>query len=112
VIKSVIALHFARGKAARVIHAGMGLRPSSGPEAVADREPSATGVLVLPAEGFCPAGDEDWGSFADELMELSRSLADSGALWDERIESLYLQASLLTDAVSLEILTPQGSGSS
>ncbi len=48
--------------------------------------------------------------FADEIMELSLSLAGSGALWRERIESLYLQARAITDAAGLEILKPPGSG--
>ena len=59
-------------------------------------------------KGLYPAGDEALGIFADELMGLSLRLAGSGALWRERIESLYLKARAMTDAADLEILTPQG----
>jgi hypothetical protein len=48
--------------------------------------------------------------FADELMEPSRALASSGALWRERIESLYLNARAMTDSAGLEILTPPVGG--
>src|SRR5258708_14710136 len=61
-------------------------------------------------KGLYPAGDEALGMFADELMGLSRALAGSGALWRERIESLYLQARAMTGAAGLEILAPSGSG--
>ncbi len=40
-------------------------------------------------------------------MGLSRSLAGSGALWRERIESLYLNVRAMTQAAGLEILTVQ-----
>jgi hypothetical protein len=43
-------------------------------------------------------------------MGLSLDLADSGALWRERIESLYLQARAITDTAGLEILMPRESG--
>ena len=42
-------------------------------------------------------------------MELSLSLGRSGALWRERIESLYLHARAMTQPAGLEILTPPGS---
>jgi hypothetical protein len=61
-------------------------------------------------KGLYPAGDEALGMFADEVMEYSRSLAGSGAMWRERIESLYLRARAMTDAAGLEILTPPDGG--
>lgn len=61
-------------------------------------------------KGLYPAGDEALGMFADELTELSLDLGASGALWRERIESLYLRARAITDAARLEILTPQNGG--
>jgi hypothetical protein len=61
-------------------------------------------------KGFYPVGDEALGIFADEIMALSLRLARSGALWRERVESLYLQARAMTDAAGLEILQPPGSG--
>ena len=59
-------------------------------------------------KGLYPAGGEALGIFAGELMRLSLTLAGSGALWRERVESLYLQARAMTQAAGLEILTPQG----
>ena len=47
---------------------------------------------------------------ADELLELSIALGGSGALWRERIESLFLRARAMMDPSGLEILMLRGSG--
>ncbi len=43
--------------------------------------------------------------FADEMMQLSFQLAESGALFRERLEDIYRQARERTDNAELEILT-------
>jgi hypothetical protein len=111
VIKSAIALHFARSKAAWIIHARAWAKTLE-----RGRRRWLTENRHLLARWFYlrkrlyPADDEALGMFADELMELSLTLAGSGVLWRERIESLFLRAQAMTDAPGLEIRTPRGSG--
>jgi hypothetical protein len=109
VIKSAIALHFARSKATWVVHArvwAQTVERSRRRWLTEHRQMLAHWFYVK--KGFYPAGDEALGVFADELMELSVSLGRSGALWRERVESLYLRSRAMTQAAGLEILTPPG----
>jgi hypothetical protein len=109
VIKSAIALHFARSKATQVIHARVWAETvERGRRRWMTQHRQLLAYWFYRKKGFCPAGDEALGIFADELMGLSHSLAGSGALWRERIESLYLRARAMTEAAGLEILTPHG----
>jgi hypothetical protein len=111
VIKSAIALHFARSKATQLVHARVwaeAVERGRNRWMTAHRELLA--YWFYRQKGLCPAGEQALRIFLDEIMELSLNLADSGALWRERIESLYLQARAMTDAAGLEILKPPGSG--
>jgi len=111
VIKSAIALHFARSKAAWVIHARAWAKAAEeGRRRWLTENRQLLAHWFYLRKGLYPAGDEALGMFADELMELSLALAGSGALWRERIESLFLRARAITSAPGLEILTPRGSG--
>ncbi len=111
VIKSAIALHFARSKATQAVHARVWAETvESGRKRWLTEKRRLLAYWFYREKGLYPAGDEALRMFADELMELSRALAGSGALWRERIESLYLQARAVTDAAGLEILTPPASG--
>ena len=111
VIKSAIALHFVRSKAAWVIHARAWAKTvERGRRRWLTENRDLLARWFYLRKGLYPAGDEALGMFADELMELSLTLAGSGALWRERIESLFLRAQAMTDAPGLEILTPRGSG--
>ena len=111
VIKSAIALHFIRSKAAWVIHARTWAKTvEKGRRRWLNENRQLLVSWFYLKKGLYPACDEALGMFADELMELSLALAGSGALWRERIESLFLRARAMTDAPGLEILTPQGSG--
>ncbi len=111
VIKSAIALHFARSKATQVIHARVWAETvERGRNRWMTEHRQLLAYWFYREKGLYPAGDEALGIFADEIMELSLSLAGSGVLWRERIESLYLQARAMTEAAGLEILTPPGSG--
>ena len=111
VIKSAIALHFARSKAARVIHARVWAETvERGRCWWMTENRRLLAYWFYREKGLYPAGDEALRIFADEIMELSFSLADSGTLWRERIESLYVQARTVTDAAGLEIVTPADSG--
>ena len=111
VIKAAIALHFTRSKAARVIHARVWAETvERGRKRWMTEHRQLLAYWFYWEKGFYPVGDQALGIFADELMELSLTLAGSGALWRERIESLYLQARAMTGAAGLEILTPRGSG--
>ena len=109
VIKSAIALHFARSKAAQVIHARVWAETvERGRHRWMTENRQLLEYWFYREKGLCPAGDEALGIFVDELMELSLSVAGSGALWRERIESLYLQARAMTYPAGLEILTSRG----
>lgn len=111
VIKSAIALHFARGKATQVIHARVWAETvERGRKRWMTEHRQLLAYWFYREKGLWPAGDEALGVFADEIMALSLRLAGSGALWRERIESLYLQARAMTDAAGLEILQPPGIG--
>ena len=111
VIKSAIALHFARSKATRIIHAKVWAETvERGRRRWITEHRHLLAYWFYREKGFFPAGDEALGIFFDELMKLSHNLAGSGALWRERIESLYLNTRAMTDAAGLEILTPQGGG--
>lgn len=111
VIKSAIALHFARSKATRAVHARVWAQTvASGRKRWLTDNRRLLAHWFYLRKGLYPAGDEALGMFADELTEYSRNLARSGAVWRERIESLYLQARAMTDAAGLEILTPPDSG--
>jgi hypothetical protein len=97
VIKSAIALHFARSKATWVIHAGVWAQAVGQGRRrwLTENRPLLAHWFYL-QKGLYPAGDEALGIFAGELMELSLTLGRSGALWRERIESLYLNARAMT----------------
>lgn len=111
VIKSAIALHFARSKATQVIHARVWAETvERGRRRWMTENRQLLAYWFYRQKGLYPAGDEVLGIFVDELMELSLTLAGSGALWRERIESLYLRSRAMTEAAGLEILTPAGSG--
>ena len=111
VIKSAIALHFARSKATQVIHARVWAETvERGRRRWMTENRQLLAYWFYRQKGLYPAGDEALGIFVDELMELSLTLAGSGALWRERIESLYLRSRAMTEAGGLEILTPAGSG--
>jgi hypothetical protein len=111
VIKSAIALHFARSKATRVIHARVWAETvERGRRRWNTEHRQLLAYWFYREKGLYPAGEEAWGIFADELLALSHSLAGSGALLRERIESLYLNARAMTDVAGLEILTPRGGG--
>jgi hypothetical protein len=107
VIKSAIALHFARSKATQVIHARAWAQTVERGRRrwLTEHRQLLTHWFYL-RKGLYPAGDEALRIFADELMELSLTLGRSGALWRERIESLYLNTRAMTQAPGLEILTP------
>jgi hypothetical protein len=108
VIKAAIALHFARSKASHVIHARVWAETvERGRRRWMTEHRQLLASWFYREKGLYPAGDEALGIFVDELMGLSRGLAGSGALWRERIESLYLNARAMTDAAGLEILTVQ-----
>jgi hypothetical protein len=93
VIKDAIALHFARSKASHVIHAQVWAETvERGQRRWMTEHRQLLASWFYREKGLYPAGDEALGIFADELMGLSRDLAGSGALWRERIESLYLNA--------------------
>ena len=105
-IKDSIALHFARSKATRVVH----YRVWEEAVAASRRRWMTEWRPRLEYEfykekGFCAAGNEALTAFVNELLELSMSLADSGALFRERLEHLYRQARLRTDNAELEIFT-------
>jgi hypothetical protein len=107
VIKSAIALHFARSKATQVIHARVWAQTvERGRKRWLTEHRQLLAHWFYLRKGLYPAGDEALGIFADELMELSLTLGRSGALWRERIESMYLNARAMTQAAGLEILTP------
>lgn len=111
VIKSAVALHFIRSKAAWLIHARTWAKTmEKGRHRWLNENRQLLASWFYLKKGLYPAGDEALEMFADELMELSLTLAGSGALWRERIESLFLRARAMTDAPGLEILTPRGSG--
>jgi hypothetical protein len=111
VIKSAIALHFTRSKASRIIHASVWAETvDRGRRRWLNQNRGLLAHWFYVTKGLYPAGDEALGMFADELMELSLSLGASGALWRERVESLYLRARATTDSARLEILTPQEGG--
>jgi len=106
IIKAAIALHFARSKATQVIHARVWAETvERGRKRWMTDNRGLLVHLFYREKGLYPAGDEALGIFVDEIMELSHTLAGSGALWRERIESLYLQTRSITDAAGLEILT-------
>jgi hypothetical protein len=107
VIKSAIALHFARSKATWAIHSGVWAQTvERGRRRWLTEHRQLLARWFYLQKGLYPAGDEALGIFADELMELSLALGRSGALWRERVESLYLNARAMTQAAGLEILTP------
>jgi hypothetical protein len=109
VIKSAIALHFARSKAAWAVHARAWAETvERGRRRWLTEHRQVLARWFYMKKGLYPAGDEALGAFADELMELSLSLGRSGALWRERIESLFLRSRDMTQAAGLEILTPPG----
>lgn len=109
VIKSAIALHFARSKATQVMHARVWAQTvERGRRRWMTEHRQLLAHWFYREKGLYPAGDEALGIFADELMGLSHRLAGSGALWRERIESLYLRARAMTQAAGLEILTAHG----
>jgi hypothetical protein len=109
VIKSAIALHFARSKATWVIHARVWAKTvEQGRRRWLTEHRQVLTHWFYMKKGFYPAGDEALGIFADELMDLSLSLGRSGALWRERVESLYLRSRAITQSAGLEILTPPG----
>ena len=111
VIKSAIALHFARSKATWLVHARVWAETvEQGRKRWLTEQRDLLAYWFYREKGLYPAGEEALGMFADELMELSRTLAGSGALWRERIESLYLNVRAITDSAGLEILTPQAGG--
>jgi hypothetical protein len=111
VIKSLIALHFARSKATQVTHMRVWAQTvDRGRRRWMTEHRQLLEYWFYREKGLYPAGDEALGIFADELMELSLTLASSGALWRERIESLYLRSRAMMQAAGLEILTPSGSG--
>ena len=111
VIKSAVALHFIRSKAAWVIHARTWAKTvEKGRHRWLNENRQLLASWFYLKKGLYPAGDEALEMFADELMELSLTLAGSGALWRERIESLFLRARAITSAPGLEMLTPRGSG--
>src|SRR5207249_1685383 len=104
-------LHFARSKAAQVVHARVWAEiVEGGRNRWMTQNRQLLAYWFYREKGLYPAGDEALGIFVDEIMGLSLSLAGSGALWRERIESLYLQARAMTDAAGLEILMPPASG--
>jgi hypothetical protein len=111
VIKSAIVLHFVRSKATQGVHARVWAQTvQQGRERWLSEHRELLADWFYREKGLYPAGDEALGMFADELMEFSRALACSGALWRERIESLYLQARAMTDSACLEILTAPAVG--
>ena len=108
-IRSAIALHFARSKAAQVIHSRVWAETvERGRRRWLTEHRQLLAYWFYREKGLYPVGDESLAIFADELMRLSLSLADSGALWRERVESLYLNARAMTGFAGLEILTPAG----
>lgn len=109
-IKSAIALHFARSKATQIVHARVWAETiERGRNRWLTEHRQLLAHWFYREKGLYPAGDQALEIFAGELLALSVSLADSGALWRERIESLYLQARAVTDAAGLEILIPPDS---
>jgi Protein of unknown function (DUF4238) len=111
VIKSAIALHFARSKTSQIIHARVWAETlERGRSRWMTEHRQLLAYWFYREKGLYPAGAEALGVFVDQLMKLSLSLADCGALWRERIESLYLQARAITDAAGLEILKAPGNG--
>jgi hypothetical protein len=107
VIKSAIALHFARSKATQLVHARVWAQTvERGRRRWLTEHRDLLAQWFYLTKGLYPAGDEALGIFADELMELSLTLGRSGALWRERIESVYLRARAMTEAAGLEIATP------
>jgi hypothetical protein len=109
VIKSAIALHFARSKATWVIHAGVWTQTvERGRRQWLTENRQLLAHWFYLQKGLYPVGDEALGIFADELMELSITLGRSGALWRERIESLYRNARAMTQAAGLENPHPAG----
>ena len=106
VIKSAIALHFARSKAAQMVHERVWAQAlARGRKRWLTEHRRLLEYWFYREKGFYPAGEEALRIFAGELMELSLVLAGSGALWRERAESLYLQAHAMTQAAGLEIVT-------
>jgi Protein of unknown function (DUF4238) len=108
-IKDSIALHFARSKATRVVH----YRVWEDAVAAGRRRWMTEWRPRLEYEfykkkGFYAAGEQALTIFLDELMELSMSLADSGALFRERLEDLYQQARNRAGNAALEIFTAGG----
>jgi len=111
VIRSAIALHFARGKAARMVHERVWAETvERGRRRWLTENRQLLAYWFYREKGLYPAGEESLTIFADELMRLSLDLAGSGALWRERVESLYLNARAMTGFAGLEILTPAGDG--
>ncbi len=111
VIKSAIALHFARSKAAWIARARVwaGTVERGRKRWLTDQR-ELLAYWFYREKGLYAAGDEALSVFADELTEFSLTLAGSGALWRERIESLYLNARAMTGSAGLEILTPPDGG--
>jgi hypothetical protein len=108
VIKSAIALHFARSRAAQLVHQRVWAQTvARGRKRWMTENRRLLEYWFYREKGFYPAGNEALGIFAGELMGLSLALAGSGALWRERVESLYLQARVMTQAAGLEIVTPR-----
>ena len=75
VIKSAIALHFARSKATQVIHARVWAETvERGRRRWMTEHRQLLAYWFYREKGLYPAGDEALGIFADELMGLSLSL--------------------------------------
>lgn len=111
VIKSAIALHFARSKATWLVHVSVWAQTvEQGRKRWLTEHRDLLAHWFYRQKGLYPAGEEALEMFVDELMELSHTLANSGALWRERIESLYLNARAIADSASLEILIPEADG--
>jgi hypothetical protein len=119
VIKPAIALHFARSKAAHfarskaawLVHARVWAETvAQGRKRWLTEQRELLAYWLYQEKGLCSAGDEALGIFADELTEFSLTLAGSGALWRERVESLYMNARAMTGPAGLEIITPPDGG--
>jgi hypothetical protein len=76
VIKSAIALHFARSKATQVIHARVWAETvERGRRRWMTEHRQLLTYWFYREKGLYPAGDEALGIFADEIMKLSLTLA-------------------------------------
>jgi hypothetical protein len=106
-IKDVIALHYARSTAARVVHFRIFTQAYAAARSLwlTTWRPKLTAAFYK-TKGFYPLGDQALGKFLDEVMEQSLDLAATGQLFRVRIEEIYRKAREHIGGSALEILTP------